>query len=911
MKKTNKKGFTIVELVIVIAVIAVLAAVLIPTFSGIIEKANLSNDTSLVASINTAIAVEQVVSGDPNDAIEIAKIIKEYGMKLETKSKGNYLWYDIEKGKVILAGLDENGIVLNDAGANARSTKGSFKASASSPESFVEGYLFITEESKDGLADAIYALHNPKGDNEEELKECLQEALADIQDHGNNKLYTVLNDFMSTTAVMTENGMAFCGATNNSVNRIIVSAEMKKVTPESLNRLSSYNNIIVVDFHSDVAEITPEAVDIIANENKIFYVYNNEKIEAIDKANDGDIAKLISKPDRHKFIKTFVLDYYEEIVDADGNKTFELLAEEAKKIEFVPESYTLPYAFPYLFHNNGNQLYDFIAYSLYTDGANPIGVNLANGYTLTEAEQYLLTANDGVLKVNAFFKKANTDFKVNGVAYSSAGVTQMLANNALLPNGTTTIAVFSTTATLDASLIVGEKPDNLTIPSGVELLLPIGADASKIGLSEENGLKSGTYKASNYAAGAAYDKATMDGKTKLTIKGNVTLVNEGSIYVDAQLYYGGTAVQCFITNNCGVLVLDEGSKIISSGSITAYGVIRGEGTIDATAGTVTEIMTIHDWYGGTNATNAVSKNVTPFNNWKIEHIRAKMDVHDAAVYKAFTGVHFGAVKVFGLTISPEKTEFAEFILTSNTISDAKDKNPLFFMSEGAIIERSVSSTGNAKFTIRGNVSDVEKKLVLEDVALTVDADIDFTEMALPLSHFDVCVAPGAKLTISNNLYKVLPGSNITVEGAIKDEEGNVVEEGGILTISTKVAIYDSFTLVNKTNPSVSLPHTYPDLGEATLVVNGTLNFESGASFTGNITTTEEGAKINVHADVSNGGKLPFPEGYYISDKWYYAHDPETDTTPVLEDVAIDKLVSGTTYTSSASSVGDDVHYSWD
>jgi len=42
MKKTNKKGFTIVELVIVIAVIAILAAVLIPTFSGVVARANQS-----------------------------------------------------------------------------------------------------------------------------------------------------------------------------------------------------------------------------------------------------------------------------------------------------------------------------------------------------------------------------------------------------------------------------------------------------------------------------------------------------------------------------------------------------------------------------------------------------------------------------------------------------------------------------------------------------------------------------------------------------------------------------------------------------------------------------------------------------------------------------------------------------
>ena len=39
MKRSNKKGFTIVELVIVIAVIAILAAVLIPTIAGLVKKA--------------------------------------------------------------------------------------------------------------------------------------------------------------------------------------------------------------------------------------------------------------------------------------------------------------------------------------------------------------------------------------------------------------------------------------------------------------------------------------------------------------------------------------------------------------------------------------------------------------------------------------------------------------------------------------------------------------------------------------------------------------------------------------------------------------------------------------------------------------------------------------------------------
>ena len=64
MRNTNKKGFTIVELVIVVAVIAILAAVLIPTFTGIIDRANLSADQKALYDMNTAIAMESATTLD-------------------------------------------------------------------------------------------------------------------------------------------------------------------------------------------------------------------------------------------------------------------------------------------------------------------------------------------------------------------------------------------------------------------------------------------------------------------------------------------------------------------------------------------------------------------------------------------------------------------------------------------------------------------------------------------------------------------------------------------------------------------------------------------------------------------------------------------------------------------------------
>ena len=62
--RNSKKGFTIVELVIVIAVIAILAAVLIPTFSGIIDNANKSAAEQEARNAYTNYLSDAVANGD-------------------------------------------------------------------------------------------------------------------------------------------------------------------------------------------------------------------------------------------------------------------------------------------------------------------------------------------------------------------------------------------------------------------------------------------------------------------------------------------------------------------------------------------------------------------------------------------------------------------------------------------------------------------------------------------------------------------------------------------------------------------------------------------------------------------------------------------------------------------------------
>ena len=66
--KENKKGFTLAELLIVVAIIAVLVAVAIPVFTSQLNKSQLATDTANVRAAYAEVVATALADGQTNDA---------------------------------------------------------------------------------------------------------------------------------------------------------------------------------------------------------------------------------------------------------------------------------------------------------------------------------------------------------------------------------------------------------------------------------------------------------------------------------------------------------------------------------------------------------------------------------------------------------------------------------------------------------------------------------------------------------------------------------------------------------------------------------------------------------------------------------------------------------------------------
>ena len=289
MKKLNKKGFTLTELIVVIAVIAILAAVLIPTLTGYIEKARVSADNQEVAVLNKLLLGAQIDEVEFKDVNELKKYLAEemeYDGDYTLGVKDSYLWYDTESYEFVIKSKSD--VEKLDLAAKTYT----YATTLKSPEGLLvdnNGNEVWLVGGKGEWVEAVEAIRNLGNNSSSEIQDVLDKALEDLG------LKDKAADLLKDLAFVGSEGKAYeykdnqiqeiVGPTNKN---IIFSNTVTSVT----DNLALFHNLYitqVINYANDHEKFSPLAT-LVASEQNANGSY--DIIVNLKKVNDNTIDEL-------------------------------------------------------------------------------------------------------------------------------------------------------------------------------------------------------------------------------------------------------------------------------------------------------------------------------------------------------------------------------------------------------------------------------------------------------------------------------------------------------------------------------------------------------------------------------------------------------------------------------------------
>ena len=257
MKKLNKKGFTLTEMIVVIAIIGILAGVLIPTITGYIKKAQLSNDQQLAASMTDEIeryCIENNLSQRNLTGTDVRTILvgKEYNLAPSHKS-WTYVYNADEK---VVEVLELKNLTVEWADYSK----------ASDPSEFTEG-MYLVGKGKSDYEQAVNILLTAE-------TSASFAGLLDLEDLSASE-YALITEFMPGSTLYVRNDTVIDNASgvsllSNEIKHVVFSELTFNVPAKLAQYVTELPQFEVPELISSIDDKAKEAlVGTITNMNSI------------------------------------------------------------------------------------------------------------------------------------------------------------------------------------------------------------------------------------------------------------------------------------------------------------------------------------------------------------------------------------------------------------------------------------------------------------------------------------------------------------------------------------------------------------------------------------------------------------------------------------------------------------------
>lgn len=352
--RSRKKGFTIVELMIVIVIIGILIAIIVPSVTSAIESANIASDQSDVKNMNTILQVYCVQNGIDTtklQAPEVRAIVsseqKNYTF-VPKSSKGIY-WYSVNEGKIVYStNGDPNNVVLSNV-AHAAFTP-------SSPEELVEGYLYLnTGDELDEVFTALRSVINRATYNNVLAAAESVKKFTNFQAHIANfdPLHTL---YISSTSMYKDVGA--------SINNVVFAT--------GITVIPKVETLLDLDFSPGVDIVLPATVKVvepyafISVRSDTRLVVNNSSTKVVEGALSESIKKVANVEN---------ISYSDYKNNIQGNSLVKIQIVDEKDKDKVIDTVTCD---------------DMSNKALYTDEALKAKIDLTKKYTVSGKTQYSL-----------------------------------------------------------------------------------------------------------------------------------------------------------------------------------------------------------------------------------------------------------------------------------------------------------------------------------------------------------------------------------------------------------------------------------------------------------------------------------------------------------------------------------------